>query len=103
MFDYYSHVYTMSEDKLSQEIEKLNKRLIKTDSGSPIYNQLLSMLELAESAYQESIIKKSIKSESTVINIGDIESTVTEPDYSQQDLLIALVQEYTSDPGNKKQ
>jgi len=97
MFDYYSYVNELSEEKVLAEIEKLNKRLFKTKPGNPMYNQLMDMLRTAESAYQDILFKNRVKSEDIVMDIGEMESTVTEPDYSKDELLDVIVTSYTKD------
>ena len=95
MFDYYEHVHSLKEDKLTDEIQQLNKRLMKTDPASPVYAQLLGMLSHAESAYQDIIYASRIKNESTVLDIGEMESTTYTPDYSESSVLEALVNSYS--------
>ena len=46
MFDYYDYVNGLTEAKLVTEIEKLNKRLFKTNATSPVYTQLLNMIDI---------------------------------------------------------
>jgi hypothetical protein len=95
MFDYYAYVNELEEEKVVAEIEKLNKKLFRLNTSSPMYSQLLDMLSTAESAYQDIQYKRRIKSEDSVINIGEIESVVTEPDYNKAELLDAIVTSYT--------
>lgn len=102
MFDYYSHVNSLDEDKLILEIEKLTKRMLKTSAGSPIFAQLQSYLEMANSAYQDRIWTQRIKNENTVMDIGEIESTVTEPDYTKQELVSDIVKTYIESPRQGK-
>lgn len=98
MFDYYTHVNSLSEDKVVDEIEKLTKRMLKTKPGSPIYAQLNSYLEMAQSAYQDIMYSHRIKNESTVMDIGEMESTVIEPDYTKQEIVTDIVKTYISSP-----
>lgn len=100
MFDYYSQLQNMSQEKLSNEIEKLTKKLLMISQTSPMYEQILGMLDMAQGVYSENIMVSTIKKEDAVIDIGEIESTVQEHDYTQEELLIAVVQEYTKDTGN---
>lgn len=94
MFDFYSYAYSLSEDKLFEEIEKINKKLLNTNPNSPIYNQLLDMRDTASMAYGEILAKKRIKKEDTVLEIGTIESTEYTPDYKEDDVLNIIVQSY---------
>lgn len=98
MFDYYDKIMSLSEEKLTEEIERISKRLLKTNPTSPTYNQLLNMLDTAESAYQEKImIQMHKKSKDEVINIGEIEKDEYTPDYTEDDLVIVVARTYLSD------
>lgn len=95
--DYIADLYRMSEDKVSQEIMNLHKKLARVNSNSPIYNQLLEMLESAETIRQEKIFLSSLKEEDrkdTVVEIGTIDSVVYTPIYSQEDLLEVVARMY---------
>jgi hypothetical protein len=102
MFDYYTHVNELSEEKLILEIEKLTKRMYKTDPGSPIFAQLQSYLDMANSAYQDRMYSLRIKNEDTVMEIGQIESTVIEPDYTKEELITDIVKTYIESPRQGK-
>ena len=101
MFDYYVHVNELPEDKLLEEIEKVNKKLFKAKSG-PIQDQLMEMLKICQSAYQDIQYKRIIKSEDTVMEIGEMESTEETPDYTKKELLDIMVTSYTKDLKDKK-
>lgn len=94
MDDYYSKVYELPEDKLVAEIERLNKQLFKINATSPIYNQLIDMIQTANSAYDELCIRKRIKIEDKIIEIGTVEQETVMPDYNKEMLLNAVVQQY---------
>jgi hypothetical protein len=95
--DFYAHVYTLSEDKLIAEIEKLNKQLFKLNPSSPMYNQLLNMIDTARNAHAEMIYASRFKNqEDKIIEIGTIEEHIVTPDYSKQELLLAIVEQYTN-------
>lgn len=102
MFDYYEHVNSLSEDKLSDEIQKVLKRINKASPGSPMYNQLISMLNTAQMAYSDLMSTKRVKNkDDEVLEIGEMESTVTTPDYSDDQVLDILVHGYLKDPKNE--
>lgn len=94
MEDYYSKVYELSEDKLVAEIERLNKQLFKINATSPIYNQLIDMINIANNAYDELSFKKRTPIEDKIIEIGTVEQETFTPDYSKDVLLNAVVQQY---------
>lgn len=94
MQDYYIKVHSMKEEKLVAEIERLNRQLWKTSVSSPIYNQLLDMLNTAQGALDELMFRQRVKKEDKIIEIGYVDSTTTLPDYNSAALLNAIVQEY---------
>lgn len=97
MFDYYDKVHSMSDDKLVEEIQNLYKKLSVINAQSPIYNQILDMLSTAESTYHERLTVNRIKNKSgsSVIEIGSVDESVYTPDYSTDELLLAVVSQYT--------
>lgn len=87
---------SMKEDDLLNEIESLNKRMFKMRSG-PMRDQMMLVINQAQQAYQEMQIKKRVKLEDTVMDIGTIESEVLETNYDDGELLNILVQSYISE------
>lgn len=95
--DFYAHIQSLPEDKLIAEIEKMNKQLFKLNPSSPMYNQLLSMIETARTAHAELQYTNRFKNqEDKIIEIGTIEEHIVTPDYSKQELLLAIVEQYTN-------
>lgn len=95
MYDFYAEMDKLSADQLSNEIEKLTKRLYATNPNTQIYNQLVGMIHIADELYGEKLMverTKHLKDE--IIEIGTIESTETIPDYSKEELVNIMVQEY---------
>lgn len=95
--DYIAKLYSMSEDKVSQEIMNLHKKLAAVNSSSPIYNQLLEMLDNAEAVRQEKMIMSSLKEEDrkdSVVEIGTVDSVVYTPIYSQEEFLEVVARMY---------
>ena len=102
MKDYFTHVQSLTEEKLVDEIESINKRLLKAPPG-PIYNQLLGMLNEAEGAYHDMMITSMHKnSTDEVINIGEIESVEYVPDYTDEEIMIEVVKMYTEPQQRRK-
>lgn len=91
----------MKEDALLDEIESLNKRLFKMSSG-PMRDQMMMVIDQAQMAYQEKQIKKRIKVEDTVLDIGYVDSEVIETNYSSEEMLNIMVQSYTKSTSEKK-
>jgi hypothetical protein len=93
----------MNADKISQEITNLHKKLSRVNSSSPIYNQLLDMLQTAEAVQQEKIFLSSLTQEDkkdSAIDIGSVESVVYTPIYSQEEFLQVVANMYI-DKGKK--
>lgn len=95
MFDYYDYVNGLNEGKLVTELEKLHKRLFKTSETSPVYQQLLNMIDMAQSAYTDALYAQRIKKEDTVMDIGETESISYTPDYTKEDIVNAYIEVYT--------
>ncbi len=99
MFDYHTHVNALSEEKLHEEIRKIYDRLFVTSQSSPVYDQLLSMLEQAQEALGDIQASRRVdKSTDGVINIGEIDSVVNELDYKHDELLNVIVTSYIKQP-----
>lgn len=101
--DYIANLYGMNADKISQEITNLHKKLSRVNSSSPIYNQLLDMLQTAEAVQQEKIFLSSLTQEDkkdSAIEIGSVESVVYTPIYSQEEFLQVVANMYI-DKGKK--
>ncbi len=101
--DYIANLYSMNADKISQEITNLHKKLSRVNSSSPIYNQLLDMLQTAEAVQQEKIFLSSLTQEDkkdSAIDIGSVESVVYTPIYSQEEFLQVVANMYI-DKGKK--
>lgn len=94
MLDYYSKVHGMKEEALIAEVEKMNRQLWKTSQGSPMYDQILNMLQTAQGALDEVMFIQRIKKEDKIIEIGYVDSATAIPDYDSNALLTAIVQEY---------
>ena len=94
-FDYYDYVNGLNESKLVAEMEKLNKRLFKTNANSPVYTQLLNMIDMASDAYQDILYSQRIKTEDTVMNIGETEHVEYTPDYTKEEIVNAYLEVYT--------
>lgn len=96
--DYYVKLTGMSESELDAEIKKLNDMLFKMNPASPMFEQVRDMLAQATAQYGENIFlersKNKLKDEA--LEIGSISSDVIEPDYSSEELLLAVVTSYTA-------
>lgn len=95
--DYIANLYGMTEDKITQEIMNLHKKLMRVNSNSPIYNQLLEMIDNAEAVRREKQFLTSLTAEDKVdsaIDIGSIESVVYTPIYSQEEFLEVVARMY---------
>ena len=99
MEDSYIKYQGMSLDDLLDEIEKINKQLFKLREGSPMYNQVRNMRDLADATYREKSLlamqKANKNPPSEIIEIGEIESVEYTPDYDDNTLLDNVVESYT--------
>jgi hypothetical protein len=93
--DHFAYIHSLTEDKLLLEIEKMNKKLFKLNPASPMYDQLYGMIETAQLALAEMQYTRRFKdAEDKIIEIGTVEEHVSMPDYSKEELLLALVDQY---------
>lgn len=101
--DYIATLYSMNEDKISQEITNIHKKLSRVKSSSPVYSQLLDMLQTAETIRREKMFVSALKPEDkkdSAIEIGSVDSVVYTPIYSQEDFLQVVASMYI-DKGKK--
>lgn len=108
MDDYYDKLRAMKRDKLSDELERLYKRMMATNEASPIYSQLRQMLEMADAAYGDAMAMerhnaqlKQKDGDKDIIEIGAIESETYTPEYKDDEILTALVTAYTDKKDSK--
>jgi len=95
--DYIATYYSMSSDKLSNEIMNLHKKLAKINGHSPMYNQVLDLLQTAEAINREKMMASRFTEEDKVdkvIDIGSVDSVVYTPIYSQEDFLQVVAKMY---------
>lgn len=91
----------MKEDVLLDEIEAINKRMFKMKNNT-MREQMMQVLQQAEQAYAEQQMRKRVKTENTVMDIGVIESEVINTKYDSTELLNIMVDSYTSENKNEK-
>lgn len=98
-FDYYSEVNAMTEEKLGDEIQRLTKALFKMSPESPMFQQVQSMLDMAQEAQLDKMYLRKYKDKPAdqALEIGTINSEVKELEYDDQQMLNALVSEYTKE------
>lgn len=102
--DYVAAYYAMTSDKLSNEIMNLHKKLSKINSQSPMYNQVLELIQTAEAINREKIELSRFTAEDKVdkaIEIGSVDSVVYTPIYSQEEFLEVVAKMYL-DKGKQK-
>lgn len=95
--DYIANYYSMSADKLSQEILNLYKKLYRINSQSPMYNQVLELINTAEAINREKMMMAKFTDEDKedkAIDIGEVESVVYTPVYSQEEFLEVVAKMY---------
>lgn len=92
----------MDQSKLLDKITELNKRLFQMNQRSSVFNQLRGIISEAQQVYSEKLAVDRYNAQneerSEVINIGEIESEVYTPDYSEGNpILDAVVSSYTQE------
>lgn len=98
-FDYYSEVNAMTEEKIGDEIQRLTKALFRMNPDSPMFQQVQSMLDMAQEAQLDKMYLRKYKDKPVdqALEIGTINSEVKELDYDDQQMLNAIVTAYTRD------
>ena len=95
--DNFDRYQKLNEDDLIDEIQKLNKRLFKIKPSNPMFNQLKNLIQMAEMGYKDKIAISRMKDDKSpsIMEIGNIEGTYNEVDYSPEALLNLTVDSYT--------
>lgn len=75
----------MSEQELLKRAQDYTNRIMKTEPSSPIFGQLLDLKDACQAEYRERMMlrmyKEDLEKGDQAINIGDINSQVSYPDY----------------------
>lgn len=92
----------MEPGKLLDKITELNKELFKMSPRSPVFNQLRGIIGEAQQVYQEHLMieryDQANQERSSVLNIGEIESEVYTPNYTEGNpILDAVVSSYVQE------
>ena len=91
----------MDSSKLLDTIQTLNKRLFKINQSSPMFRQMLNIIEEGQAVYREQLAinryDAANEERETVINIGDVTSEVYTPDYANNTVLSHVVSMYTQE------
>ena len=97
MSDYWQKIQDMDSDKLFEEIKKLNDKLYKMDQNSPMFQQVRGMLDMCSERQSDLMARIMENNDKTpdVLEIGEIESVVYTPEYSEQELITTLSNFYT--------
>lgn len=97
MSDYWEKIQEMDSDKLFEEIKKLNDKLYKMGQNSPMFQQVRGMLDMCSERQSDlmAVIIENNDKTPDVLEIGEIESVVYTPEYSEQELLTTLSNFYT--------
>lgn len=97
---------TMSLTELHDEANRLQKMLIDGRPSPGMTSQIMDYLNQVEEKISEvnyvNRFRASQKDKPSVIEIGETQEEVYTPDYSKQELLDALVFEYTTGDKSEK-
>jgi hypothetical protein len=94
----------MQLEPLQKEIRTMTEQRFRMRPGSQVYQQLGQMINTAQNIAREKQMIESHrqhnkdKAPNEVINIGEITEEVYTPNYTSDELLNILVQEYKEDP-----
>lgn len=97
MADFFDKVQNMDSDKLFEEIKSLNEKLFKMSENSPMRHQVMDMINVCNQRQSDLMAHQIEELDKTpdILDIGEIESVVYTPEYSEQDLLTTLSNFYT--------
>lgn len=86
----------LKEEELIDEIKTINTKLFRIREGTEIYNQLISMRNMAQMAYEERLAIARLKTDKSpdILEIGNISSEVNEIVYEPNELLKVTVESY---------
>lgn len=94
--DQWQRYEEMTPEKVSEELQSLNKKLFKMKPGSPMYNQMLGVINTATQVYRDKLLRSMVKEEeSNVMDIGEIDSHHGQPNYGSN-VLDVVVNSYVS-------
>jgi len=93
----------MDPSKLLDKIQELNKKLFNINQQSPVFNQLRGIIQEAQHVYSEQLAieryDQQNEERNSVINIGEIESEVYTPNYTEGNpILDVVVSSYVQEP-----
>ena len=103
MDDYFLKIQGLKEEPLFEEIKKLNQKLYQMNPNSPMFQQVKDMLSMCKERHKDIILEYKEKTDKTpeILEIGEIESVVYTPEYSEQELLTSLTNFYSQDKTTK--
>ncbi len=101
---YYDKLSNLNNDDLMTEIQNLHNKMAKMNPTSPMTLQLQDMIRSAQTEYNERMIVEKLKDKPSeeIINIGEIEEIVYQPDYTEEQVNLALVQHFSGDKISKR-
>ena len=94
--DYLEKLEGFTEEQCLAEFEKISNKLHAVPYGSQTYKGLVQLYEQAQMVYNEKkyIQNYNMNKSEDIIEIGEITTSVVEPDYSATELVNAVVQSY---------
>jgi len=103
MEDHWQKFEELTAEKLMDEIEMLNKKLFKMKPGSGTFMQMRKVIDMAATVYNDKMALTRLQGQEkdTVMNIGEIEEEVIEPDYGDN-ILDVVVSSYVSNLKDNK-
>ena len=103
MSDYFFKIDQLEPNKLLDEIQQLTKKQMSVRPDTKMWQQIQTYIDYAKENYRAHSMQEALKSkkEPDVIEIGEVEEVVYTPDYSSEELILAVADFYTNDKISK--
>jgi hypothetical protein len=103
MSDYFFKIDQLEPNKLLDEIQQLTKKQMSVRQDTKMWQQIQTYIDYAKENYRAHTMSEALqaKKEPDVIEIGEVEEVVYTPDYSSEELILAVADFYTNDKISK--
>ena len=103
MSDYFFKIDQLEPNKLLDEIQQLTKKQMSVRPDTKMWQQIQTYIDYAKENYRAHSMQEALKSnkEPDVIEIGEVEEVIYTPDYSSEELILAVADFYTNDKISK--
>jgi len=103
MSDYFFKIDQLEPNKLLDEIQQLTKKQMSVRPDTKMWQQIQTYIDYAKENCRAHSMSESLKAkkEPDVIEIGEVEEVVYTPDYTSEELILAVADFYTNDKISK--